>query len=485
MKLKRLSLILVVVAALIFGFVGVFIGIVIGKQETATEQAPINEEINIGVDDLLELPENFNKVVQAYHLIQHYYLEELDEDLLLEGAIQGMLDTIEDPNSTYLDLEAMDRLQEQIESSFEGIGAEVSLVNGVVTIVAPIKDSPAEKASLRPNDQIIKIDNVSTEGMDLQEAVDLIRGEKGTEVILEIRRPGMTDTFEVTIVRDEIPLETVYAEIEMFEGKKTGIIEITSFSESTANDFVHELERLESEGIEGLVIDVRGNPGGLLEAVDGILQQFIPKEMPYLQIEDYTGAKKPFYSNLDAEKDYPITVLIDEGSASASEILAIALKELGHEVVGTTSFGKGTVQRLLPLGDGSGIKLTVQRWLSPSGKSIHEIGVDPTIEVNKPDYYYTYPIQVDEPLTFDQAGPHIENAQKMLVGLGFELDRDDGYFDETTEDAVKAFQQENDLDVTGVIDQSTAEVLQTKVIENIRNGVDDVQLAKALENLYE
>lgn len=482
MKLKKRSLVLVLFAALVLGFAGAYVGVSLAQPKLSPEQSAVNKGPN---KDSIEQPEDFAKVIQAYNIIKHYYIEDLEDDLLLEGAVQGMLETVQDPYSTYMDAEMMDRFQEQIEASFEGIGAEVSMVNGVVTIVAPIKDSPAEKASLRPNDQIIKIDHETIDGLDLQAAVEKIRGEKGSEVTIEIRRPGVSDTFEVTLVRDEIPLETVYADLTEVDGKKTGMIEITSFSETTADDFENELKELEEEGIEGLVIDVRGNPGGLLESVDQILKQFIPKDLPFVQIEDYTGEKTPYYSNLEKEKDYPITVLIDEGSASASEILAVALKEIGQEVVGQTSFGKGTVQRLIPLGDGSSIKLTVQKWLSPEGNWIHETGVEPTIEVQQPDYYYTHPIQLDDkPVEFNDAGEKVENIQIMLKGLGYDTEREDGYFDEATEEAVKLFQRDHDLEATGKIDENTAGLIETKIVERIRNGEDDQQLERALKTLY-
>src|SRR5699024_7065963 len=159
-------------------------------------------------------------------------------------------------------------------------------VDDKVTIIAPIKDSPAEEAGLRPNDQILRIDDEEIKGLDLQEAVDKIRGERGSEVDIEIERPGVSEPFTVTIVRDEIPIETVYSSIETINGKKTGILELTSFAETTADDFSKELSALEDEDIEGLIIDVRGNPGGLLDSIEDILKHFVPEDTPYLQRED-------------------------------------------------------------------------------------------------------------------------------------------------------------------------------------------------------
>lgn len=483
MNLRKHYIALLLFAALLLGFVGAYVGVKVAQPNDVNEQK-LNIGTNSNKEKTFKTPEDMDKVVQAFGLIKEHYVEDVEDGTLIEGAIQGMLETLEDPYSTYMDLDTMERFTEQIESSFEGIGAEVSMVNGKVTIVAPIKDSPAEEVGLRPNDQIIRIDDEDIEGLDLNAAVEKIRGEKGSTVLLEIERPGVSDPFKVEIVRDTIPIETVFSSMETIDNKKTGILELTSFSETTAKDFGQELAKLEEDGMEGLVIDVRGNPGGLLDSVEDILGHFVPKDMPYLQIEDQKGEKTPYYSKLAEKKDYPISVVIDEGSASASEILAVALKEVGYDVIGAPSFGKGTVQQAVPLGDGSTIKLTFYKWLSPEGTWINEIGVEPTIEQKQPDYFYSSPIQIDEPLIFNDAGEKIENMQSMLNGLGYNTDREDGYFDEKTEAAVKSFQEDNDLNSTGEVDEKTAELIETKIIEKIRSGEDDLQLDKALEKLY-
>lgn len=480
MNLKKQHIILLLLAALVLGGAGAYVGVKLAQ--------PAEQEQNIlevtGDDEEIETPEDMSKVVQAFGLIKKHSLKDVKEGDLIEGAIQGMLETLDDPYSTYMDLETMERFNEQIESSFEGIGAEVSMVDDKVTIVAPIKDSPAENGGLRPNDQIIKIDGKGLDGLDLNEAVEKIRGEKGSEVVLEIERKGVSDAFKKTIVRDKIPLETVYPDIKTIDGKKTGILEITSFSETTAKDFADELEKLEEKGIEGLVIDVRGNPGGLLDSVEDILKLFVPKDLPYVQIEDQKGNKDPFYSDLKEKKKYPINVVVDEGSASASEILAVAMKEIGYDVVGATTFGKGTVQQAIPLGDGSTMKLTFYKWLSPKGEWINEKGIKPTVEKKQPDYFYSNPIEIDKPLTYNHTGEKIENIQLMLSGLGYNTGRVDGYFDKKTEEAVKAFQQENGVDLTGEVDEKTAGLVEAKIVEKIRSGEEDKQLEKALDVLY-
>lgn len=360
------------------------------------------------------------------------------------------------------------------------------MINGKVTIVAPIKNSPAEKAGLKPNDQILRVNGESLEGLDLYEAVLKIRGKKGTTVQLDILRPGVKEVIKVKVVRDEIPIETVYDSVKTYNGKKVGYLEVTSFSENTAKDFKKKLAELESKHIDGLIIDVRGNPGGYLQSVEEILKQFIPKDKPYVQVEERNGDKQRFYSDLTKKKPYPIAVLIDKGSASASEILASAMKEAGgYKLVGETSFGKGTVQQAIPMGDGSNIKLTLYKWLTPDGHWIHKKGVKPDVEVKQPDYFHVSPLHIEKELSFDMNNEQVKSAQQMLKGLGFDPGRTDGYFSKETESAVKAFQKANKLPQTGKIDKNTAEVLQAKVMDAIRDDNNDVQLKTAMKVLFQ
>jgi carboxyl-terminal processing protease len=487
MKLNKLQVVLLLAVALLLGFVGAYAGITLADSGNGDSPgiSPAAEDEEAADEESEEASGDLDKVSQAYTMIKQHYIDDVDDTELVEGAIEGMLATLDDPHTSYLNLDSMEEFNQQIESSFEGIGAEVSMVNGVVTIVSPIKDSPAEKAGLRPNDQVLSVDGESLEGLNLNEAVAKIRGEKGTEVTLEIVRASANEPFEVMIVRDTIPVETVYSESETIDGNTTGIIQVTNFSENTAEEFEEHLDALEADGMDGLVIDVRGNPGGLLNVVEEMLALFVPADTPYIQIEDADGNIDAFHSTLEETKDYPVSVLINEGSASASEILAVALKEMGHDVVGTTSYGKGTVQTAMPLGDGSSIKMTTYKWLSPNGEWIDETGVEPTVPVEQPDYYYANPIAIEEPFGLDDTDDGIANIQLMLDGLGYDPGRMDGYFSEETEAAVEAFQADHDLEVTGEVDEQTAGMIDASVIENIRSGEDDVQLERALEELYQ
>ncbi|KAB7706489.1 PDZ domain-containing protein [Bacillus aerolatus] len=428
-----------------------------------------------------ELPDELHKVQKAYEVIAGQYVEKVDRSSLIEGAIDGMVGSLQDPYSVYMDAETVEQFEESLDSSFEGIGAEITVVDGKLTIVAPFKDSPAEKAGLKPKDQIVTINGKTVSGLTIFEATKKIRGKKGTTVTIGIIRPGMTKPLDVKVKRNEIPIETVFAKTKEKKGKQVGVIEITSFSEETAKDFKSELKKLEKKELDGLVIDVRGNPGGFLTSVEEILKVLITENKPYMQIEEKTGRKIPYFSEKKKVKPYPIAVLTDEGSASASEILAGALKEAeGYPVIGEKSFGKGTVQQPVPLGDGSNLKLTTHKWLTPNGNWIHGEGIRPDIEVRQPKYFYAHPLQVNKPLTREMNNDSVKSAQVMLDGLGYAPGRTDGYFSAETEKAVRALQIQTGLEETGTIDKETANKLEQKWMEEMKKEKNDLQLQAAL-----
>ncbi|MEH6992675.1 S41 family peptidase [Neobacillus drentensis] len=479
MKSKWIALMMV--GSLLTGAGGTYVGMNWFEQtegNTALEQTLMKTDTAVtnqnDMDDLA-------KVNQAYELILSRYVEKVDNDMLVEGAIQGMLTVLDDPYSVYMNKETAQQFSQALESSFEGIGAEVGMEGGKIIIISPFKNSPAEKAGLKPNDEILKVDGKSVEGLDLNKATLKIRGKKGTKVQLEIARKGLKEPLTIDVTRDEIPLETIHASVKKLDGKKIGYIEITSFSQETAADFKKELKELEKKDINGLIIDVRGNPGGLLVSVEDILKEFVTKEKPFIQIEKRNGDKERHFSNLNEKKDYPVAVLINKGSASASEILAGALKEAaGYQLVGETTFGKGTVQQAVPMGDGSNIKLTLFKWLTPDGNWIHKKGVKPDVEIKQPAIFDTHPLQIEEPLKEDMNNEQVKNAQEILSGLGFAPGRTDGYFSKETTIALKAFQQNNNLQPTGKIDAKTAAILEEQVIKEMKKEKNDIQLQTAL-----
>lgn len=479
MKIQGKVVALLVVIALLVGSGGTYAAFALFQDESQGSE----QSMTLGSGNDME-SEELSKINKTYELITDRYVKDVDQKDLLDGAIKGMIETLDDPYSIYMDPKTAEQFSQSLGSSFEGIGAEVNMDDGRVTIVSPYKDSPAEKAGLRPNDKIMTIDGESTEGLDLYDAVLKIRGEKGTVVELGVQRPGVSEIMEVKVTRDEIPIETVYAETVEKNGKKIGVLQVTSFSENTAENFSKELKKLEDEGIEGLVLDVRNNPGGLLNVVSDMAEEIIPSNKPYVQIEDRQGEKQRSVSSLEQKKDYPIVGLIDRGSASAAEILAGALKEAGgYDLVGEKTFGKGTVQTTVDLGDGSNIKLTMFKWLTPDGNWIHKEGIKPTVEAEQPAYFYVNPLSAEKTLEFDQNNKQVESAQVMLKGLGFEPGRTDGYYSDKTVTAVKAFQRSNNIDVSGKIDEKTAQTLQENIIDSIRNPENDVQLETAVELL--
>ncbi|KSU59862.1 peptidase S41 [[Bacillus] enclensis] len=475
MELKGRKLIITILISMLIGAGGMYGGFTLFDFGNSGDE--LTEYSGNG-----DVADKLHKVEVAYDLISEKFFQDVNKGELVEGAIQGMLKTLNDPYSVYMNAETASQFNDALDSSFEGIGAEVTMMDGKLVIVAPFKNSPAEEAGLKPNDRIVKIDGSSIDGLDLYEATLKIRGKKGTEVKLELLREGVSEPIEVSVKRDEIPVETVHSDVKKVNGTKTGYIQITTFSENTAADFKKQLAELEKDKVKGLVIDVRGNPGGLLSSVEQILQEFVTGKKPYIQIQERNGEVMKSFSDKKEKKAYPVVVLIDEGSASASEILAGALKETeGYPLIGTKSFGKGTVQQAVPMGDGSNIKLTMYKWLTPNGNWIHKKGIRPDVAVKQPAYYYAHPLQIEKPLKPEMNNEQVKNAQEMLKGLGFMLDRSDGYYSKKTEQAVKEFQIQQGLDSNGIIDSKTAEHLQAEIYQQIQNEKNDLQLQAAIE----
>lgn len=474
--MKKRWLALIIACSLLLGAGGTYSGMKwLSPEKTETKE-------NIQHNPSSAITQNLAKVEQAYQLIQKSYVEKVSDEQLVQGAIQGMIGTLKDPYSVYMDATTAERFNDSLDSSFDGIGAQVTIEEGKLMIVAPIKNTPAEKAGLKPRDQILSIDGESVEGLDLFEATNKIRGEKGTVVKLEILRKGASKPFKVEIKREEVPVVTVFSDRKKNGEKNIGYLEITSFAEGTAREFKAELDTLEKKGISGLIIDVRGNPGGMLSSVEDILNLLVTGKKPYVQIEERNGKKNPYYSGLEEKKNYPITVLIDEGSASASEILAGALNEVeGYKLVGVRTFGKGTVQQAIPLEDGSNIKLTMFKWLTPDGNWIHGKGIKPTVEVEQPSIFHANSLTVEKELVRDMNNEEVKVAQELLTGLGYGPGRTDGYFDGQTERAVRAFQMIEKVPVTGKIDKETAQLLEEATIREIQDERNDLQLQVALK----
>lgn len=299
------------------------------------------------------------------------------------GAIKGMTDALGDPYTVFFPPVENEAFQTEIQGNFEGVGMEMGIKDGSLTVISPLANSPAKNAGILSSDKVIKIDNTISVDMTVEEAVTLIRGKKGTEVVLTILREGITEPFEVKIVRDVIDLPVIDSKYD----KKTNIftIQIYSFSTQSANLFRRALREFVMSGSNKLIIDLRGNPGGILDSAVDIASFFLPLGQIVVR-EDYGFGKDETVvrsQGYDIFNDnLKMVILIDGGSASAAEILAGALSEQGKAIlVGTKTFGKGSVQKLVPIDDKTALKVTIARWLTPKGKSISEDGLDPDIEV--------------------------------------------------------------------------------------------------------
>ncbi|MEN8200269.1 MAG: S41 family peptidase [Thermodesulfobacteriota bacterium] len=318
-------------------------------------------------------------------ILQENYIEEINADSTIEGAISGMLLSL-DPHSSYMTAEDFDDLQEETRGSFSGIGIEITVRDNILTIISPIEGTPADKAGVKAKDLIVKINGEATKNMGSMEAVKQLRGPKGSEVTLSIYRDGWQDLKEFTIVRDIIPLHSVSG---MFLEPGFAYARITNFQGQTTQDLKETLAELEEDDmIKGLILDLRSNPGGLLDQAISVSDIFLEEGLVV-----YTKGRIPeqnmtFQAHANNGKNlYPLVILVNEGSASASEIVAGAIQDHKRGViVGTRTFGKGSVQTILPMPGGAGLRLTTARYYTPNGRSIQATGIVPDVEV--PDIPY-------------------------------------------------------------------------------------------------
>lgn len=319
---------------------------------------------------------------ETLSIVKQNYVEEVDDKELVYGAIKGMLNSL-DPHSSFLPPEAFKEMQIDTKGEFSGLGIQIGIKDKMLTVIAPIEDTPAYKAGVKSGDKIIKIDNESTQDITLQDAVTKLRGPKGTSVTITILREGLDKAKDFTIVRDVIQLKSVKSRII---DEKYGYVKLTQFQQKTASDLADALDKFKKDNLNALVLDLRNNPGGLLNSAVEVSSQFMPEGKLVVYIKGRTGDKQEFHTvNNSKHYDFPMIVLVNEGSASASEIVAGALQDWGRSVVlGTQTFGKGSVQTVIPLSDGSALRLTTARYYTPKGRSIQTTGITPDIVV-KPE----------------------------------------------------------------------------------------------------
>jgi len=319
-------------------------------------------------------------------IIQKSYVEPVDLHELIQGGIRGMLETL-DPHSSYMLPEDYREMKIDTRGEFGGLGIEITQRDGMLTIVAPIEDTPAFRAGLLAGDQIVKIEETSTKNLSVMDSVKLMRGPAGSPIRLTIFREGFETPREFTLVREIIQIKSVKSRLL---DERIGYVRLVQFQERTAEDLQQALERLHKEskdGLAGLILDVRNNPGGLLDQAVQVSDLFLPSGLIVYTEGREEGSRMSFSAHRQGtEPDYPLVVLIDGGSASASEIVAGALHDHDRALIlGTQSFGKGSVQTIIPMSDGSGLRLTTARYFTPSGTSIQATGITPDVLVPQLD----------------------------------------------------------------------------------------------------
>ena len=337
------------------------------------------------VSDSQSLPPEFDRLGEAWSLLEREHIDrqELDPKTVSDGAIRGMLQALDDPYASFLDAQQFDIESQEIRGFFEGIGAQVGIREDRLTIIAPLPDTPAEQSGIRPGDIILEIDGESADGISLLEAVSKIRGQRGTSVELLVLHLNQTEATLIAITRGVIPLETV-----RFAMRPDGIghLRISSFSDTTNQQVEVAIQEFRAANGTGLIVDLRNNPGGLLKAVVDVTSQFLEDGLVTYEL-DAQGSRREWKVSPDGKgKDIPMVVLINEFSASASEVFSGAIIDHNRApVIGVTSFGKGSVNTMRGLSDGSGIFFTIARWYTPNGNLIEGEGITPTLAVSIPE----------------------------------------------------------------------------------------------------
>ncbi len=384
---RPLALYLVLVLLIIAFGSGMMIGKKQGKLTVVTEPDVVvsdnQEEYGKVSGKDASLPEylknqvNFSLFWEVWNKIQQEYIDRpAGETKLLYGAVAGLVSALEDPYSVFLTPEPAKEFKDDLQGKFEGIGAEIGIRDKILTIISPLPESPAEKAGLKPKDKVIKINNESTENISLNQAVRKIRGKKGTSVVLKVYRERDNKFHEITIVRDTIKIVSVRWEMK---DEKMAYVRITNFNSDTDVRLRKIVDEILLQDPQGIILDLRNNPGGYLDRSVTIASYWIEAGKPIVQEQSANGDKKQYLANGKAQlKDYPTIVLVNTGSASASEIVAGALQDYNvATIVGQTTFGKGSVQNLSEFSDGSAVKLTIARWLTPHGRQIDLTGIEP------------------------------------------------------------------------------------------------------------
>ncbi|GGI42178.1 S41 family peptidase [Mammaliicoccus stepanovicii] len=434
--------------------------------------------LNFGNDQQKSL----NKIEEAYKQIDGDYYKDVDDQKLTEGAINGMIKSLDDPYSEYISSKDTTSYNEEISGDFVGIGAEMEVHDKYVRITSPMKDSPAEKAGIQPLDVITKVDNESIKDKSLKEIVNKVRGKKGTTVKLTIKRDNR-EPFDVKIKRDKIHLTSVnYSKKE-----DTAVISISKFQGKTTDELEDALKKAKKDQVNHVVLDLRNNPGGLLDEVVSSVNLFVDKNKPVIYLEtkgDKPQAVETEHKKMPGLDKMNFSVLVNKGSASASEIFAGALQDYKiADVLGTTTFGKGIGQVHKEFKDSSILKYTNMRWLTPNKSYIHKKGIKPNKEIKAPEYEEIEIINPHKTYQLNDKSKEIKSIKIGLKALGYNINNKNESFDQNLETAVKSFQTDNKLQSNGIFTDKTTK----KFIDLLRKKIqkEDLQLDHAIKYVHQ
>lgn len=427
---------------------------------------------------------------QAYSLITEKSVYGTAQDKIIEGALRGMTDAIKDPYSTYYNEKEAALHKQSLAGQRVGIGIEITEKSGKFIVVSPVKSSPAEKAGIRPFDEIVQVDNERLDGKTMGELMQLIQGEAGQKVTLVLYRPSTERHIKVSVERAEIANKTVSSKVlPVGDDVEIGYISISMFGEKTAEEWVEATKKLISEDVEGLIVDLRDNPGGYLHSVAAVVSSIEKKNQVFAYMQNSAGAMEPLKTvSIEEEKFYldkmsklPIVVLQNEGSASASEVMAGAVQSWERAlVVGGKSFGKGTVQETWDLENGGEIKLSTNKWLTPNREWIHGKGIKADIEVEQHPLFSMEVIPINGEFAEGDFSEEVAYSQKVLSALGYTVNRTDGFYDEDTGDAVEMYREKNDLKEGRYMDDEFFTNVREQIIKYKEDTDNDAQLNMGL-----
>lgn len=454
--------------------------VAMAAQKGYLAQQAVPADIDVEQESLEEQMEFLEKLIRV---VDTLYYEEVDLQQYIDGAYKGVFDVL-DPYSVYYTDEEYQEFDIQVTGTFGGIGVQIAMREGYITVVAPIYGTPAHRAGIKAGDRVVSIDDTDVREISIDKVATMMRGEPGTQVKIGVIREGSPSVIDFEITREIIEVNPVTHEVL---DQDIGYIRLIEFNEHASENVNLALDHFDQLGIKDIIMDLRDNPGGIIDQAVKVAGRFVP-EGPVVHVDRRTAPRQTFRSGQKQPK-YNLAVLVNGGSASASEIVAGAVQDTAAGVlIGTQTFGKGTVQQILPLSNGAKVKLTIAKYLTPSGRAIDGEGITPDIVVENPDPEGEYgqqlvPINGDRKLEPNTVGLDVLGVEQRLDTMGYTVGQVDGVFDDALQQAVKEFQSDSGLYPYGDIDLTTQQQLLVEYQLYIEQNAPDVQLQKAIEHL--